>query len=84
MVLVVGVLLALSFFSKEEGIGDYHRKGILTLMVTGILGFCLFLLATAKVWFTHLWKKNSNHDRHKQHSQFHPSVQQEEFRKNRS
>ena len=83
MILVVGLLLAMSFFVKEEGTGQFRQQGILTLIITGILSIFLTILATAKFWFTHLWKKNSTHARHKQHTQFHPSVKDREFRKQR-
>ncbi|MEA2067969.1 MAG: hypothetical protein U9P12_02100 [Verrucomicrobiota bacterium] len=83
LILVVGFLLALSFFSQEEGTGDFQQKGVLTLIVTAILCIFLSILATAKFWFPHLWKKNSTHARHKQHSQYHPVVKDREFRRNR-
>jgi len=74
LILVVGILLALSFFVKEEGTGVYKNRGILTLMITAVLSIFLTILATAKFWYTHLWKKNSSHDRHKQHTQYHPAM----------
>ena len=83
LILVVGLLLAMSFFAKEEGTGQYRQQGILTLIVTAISSIMLTILATAKFWFTHLWKKNSTHARHKQHTQFHPSVKDREFRNQR-
>ena len=42
----------------------------------------LAIVATAKMWFAHLWKKNSTHARHKHHTQYHPSVREREFREN--
>lgn len=83
LILIVGLLLALSFFAQEEGTGDFQQKGILTLIVTAIMCIFLTILATAKFWFPHLWKKNSTHARHKQHSQYHPSVKDREHRRNR-
>jgi hypothetical protein len=83
LILVVGLLLALSFFAQEEGTGDFQQKGVLTLIVTAIMCIFLTILATAKFWFPHLWKKNSTHARHKQHSQYHPSVKNREYRRNR-
>ncbi len=80
LTLVVGLLLALSFFTKEDGTGQFKQQGILTLIITSILTIILVFLATAKFWFTHLWKKNSTHARHKQHSEFHPSVKERNFR----
>ncbi len=73
LVLIVGGLLALSFFVKDEGAGDYRMRGVLVLMITGLISFFLLILMTAKLWFPHLWKKNSTHARHKQHSAYHPS-----------
>ena len=74
LVLIVGLLLAMSFLSMEEGAGNYKQKAMLTLVVTGVVCFCLLILATSKLWFRHLWKKNSTHDRHKQHTQHHPAM----------
>ncbi len=81
LTLVIGMLLALSFFAEEEGTGVFRQRGILTLIITGILMFFQLILATSKFWFPHLWKKNSTHARHKQHSQHHPSVKNREYRK---
>ncbi len=83
MIMIVGLLLAMSLFAKDEGTGVYRQQGILTLIITGILCICLTIVATAKFWHTHLWKKNSSHARHKQHTKYHPAVQQKEFRRNR-
>jgi len=83
MTLVVGLLLALSFFSKEEGTGHYQQQGVLTLIITVIITVFLLILATSKLWFPHLWKKNSTHDRHKQHTKYHPAVQEREYRQRR-
>ena len=81
LTLVVGLLLALSFFSQEEGTGHYQQRGVLTLIITAFLSLCLTLLATAKLWFTHLWKKNSTHARHRQHTKHHPVVKERAQRK---
>ncbi len=74
LVLVVGLLLAMSLLSMEEGAGNYKQKALLTLSITGVICFCLAILATSKLWFRHLWRKNSTHDRHKQHTQYHPNA----------
>ncbi len=83
LVMIVGILIAMSFFSMEEGTGDYRRKGITTLTLTGIINICLAILATSKLWFSHLWKKNSTHARHKQHTKHHPATRERNFRRNR-
>ena len=80
---VIGTLLALSFFAQEEGAGVHRQRGILTLIITAVLTFCLLILATAKFWYTHLWKKNSSHARHKQHTKYHPSMREKQFRQRR-
>ena len=80
LVVVVGLLVAMSFFSKEEGTGEYSQMGVFTLIVTGILGICMTILATAKLRFSHLWKRNSTHARHKNHTRYHPTVKDREFR----
>ena len=80
MTLIVGVLLALSFFAKDEGTGVYRQRGIFTLIITAILSICQVIVATAKFWHTHLWKKNSTHARHKQHTEHHPAMREKEFR----
>ena len=81
LVPVSGLLLAMSFFSYEDGTGRYYHRGILTLIVMGIIWIFLLILATSKFWFPHLWKKNSTHARHKQHTQYHPSVRDREYRR---
>jgi len=81
LILIVGLLIAMSFFSQEEGTGEYRQRGIFTLIVTGITSILLAILATAKLWFTHLWKKNSTHARHRQHTRHHPTVRERELRR---
>jgi uncharacterized protein YacL len=76
----VGLLIAMSFFAQEEGTGIHRQHGMLAVIITVILTFCLLVLATSKLWFTHLWKKNSTHARHKQHTKYHPAVKQQQFR----
>ncbi len=83
LVVIVGLLLAMSFFSMEEGTGEYEQRGIFTLVVTAILSVCLAIIATSKMWFSHLWKKNSTHERHKKHTRYHPTVKDRDFRKQR-
>lgn len=78
MILIVGLLLAMSFFAKDEGTGAYRQQGILTLLITSMLCMGLVIIATAKFWYTHLWKKNSTHARHKQHTKHHPAYQRKE------
>ena len=80
LVPVSGLLLAMSFFSYEEGTGRFYHRGIFTLIITGILWIFLGILATSKFWFPHLWKKNSTHARHKQHTKYHPAVRDREYR----
>jgi hypothetical protein len=83
-VFITGLLGTMSLFSMEEGTGEYRQKGILTALVTLVITICLSIVATAKLWFSHLWRKNSTHDRHKQHSRHHPVVKEQIFRKDRS
>ncbi len=73
LVAVVGLLLALSFFAKEDGAGIYLHRGVVTLIATAISTILLSIVATSKMWYPHLWSKNSTHDRHKQHTEYHPS-----------
>ena len=80
LVVIAGVLIAMSFFSMEEGTGKYKQRAILTLIVTTITSICLAIVATAKMWFLHLWKKNSSHDRHRRHTRYHPSMKERDFR----
>jgi len=82
MTLLVGILLSMSFWSQEDGTGNYKHNAVLILIITSILTFCLVILATSKFWFPHLWKKNSTHDRHKQHTRYHPAVKDREYRQN--
>lgn len=74
----------MSLLAQEEGAGDYRQKAILTLVITGVICFCLAILATSKLWFRHLWKKNSTHDRHKQHTQYHPNARNHNHHSSRS
>ena len=71
-VLIIGVLVGLSLLSQERGAGDYRQKADFVFLVTGLLCIFLLIAGTSKMWFPHLWKKNSTHDRHKQHSSRHP------------
>lgn len=80
MVLLIGFLLAMALFAKDEGTGDYRMRAILILMITGVVSFCLLILMTSKFWFPHLWKKNSTHARHKQHSKHHPAQRDQAYR----
>jgi len=63
MILIIGLLLAMSFFSKDEGTGVYRQQGILIVIITVMICIGLIIIATAKFWYTHLWKRNSNHAR---------------------
>ena len=83
LVLIIGLLGAFSLLGKEDGSGQYRQQGVLVLIITGMLTFFLTIVATSKMWFTHLWKKNSTHARHKQHTRHHPSVKEQEFRNRR-
>ena len=82
-VLLIGFLVAMSFFAKEDGTGVNMNRATITLIITGILTIFLVILATAKFWFPHLWKKNSTHARHKQHSKYHPAVKNQDQRRQR-
>ncbi len=83
LTLIVGLLTAMSFFAQEDGTGQYRQQGVFVLIVTSILTICLSIVATSKLWFSHLWKKNSTHKRHSQHTKYHPAMQEREFRKGR-
>ena len=74
VILVVGLLLSLSFLSQDEGTGTYRQRAMFTMLVTALSCTFLAIVATSKFWFPHLWKKNSTHDRHKQHTHHHPAV----------
>ena len=76
-VLIIGSLITLSILSKEEGTGVYRQKAFLSISITAIICFCLGILATSKMWFSHLWKKNSTHSRHRDHSHHHPAVKKQ-------
>ncbi|MDZ8119565.1 hypothetical protein [Pontiella agarivorans] len=80
LVLLIGPLTAMSFFSQEDGTGIWKQRGILTFIITGILCLFLVILATAKFWHTHLWKKNSTHARHHNHTKHHPAMREKQFR----
>ncbi len=83
LVPIVGTLIAMSFFAKEIGTGHYRQQGIFTIIVTSFLTFFLILVATSKLWFSHLWKKNSTHKRHQNHTKHHPTMRDQQFRQNR-
>lgn len=84
LVLLTGVLLAGSFWSKEDGTGEFRHQAIAVITVTGLICTFIAIIATSKMWFPHLWKKNSTHKRHKQHTRHHPAVKQQEYRNNRN
>ena len=73
LTLITGVLLAMSFLAQEDGTGIHKRRAILVLIITGIMTIFLLILATSKLWFPHLWKRNSTHARHRQHTRHHPT-----------
>jgi len=72
LVLVVGVLFGLALLSQDNGAGDYRLRAYFVFLVTGIFCIFIFLIGTSKLWFRHLWRKNSTHARHKQHTKYHP------------
>ncbi len=72
LTLVVGLLLALSFLSQEDGSGASRQRAVFVLVMTVTFTILLTIVATAKLWYPHLWKKNSTHERHRQHSRHHP------------
>ena len=80
LVFVSGTLLTLSFFSQEDGTGSYQQKGTISAIITLLLTLFLLLSATARYWFTHLWKKNATHSRHHQHTENHPIEKEKAFR----
>ena len=80
LVVITGTLTSLSFFSMEDGTGTFKHRGTLVLIITSLLSICLGIVATSKMWFSHLWKKNSTHARHKKHTKYHPIVKEREFR----
>ena len=80
LVFVSGTLLTLSFFSQEDGTGSYQQKGTISAIFTLLLTLFLLLSATARYWFTHLWKKNATHSRHHQHTENHPIEKEKAFR----
>ncbi len=83
LVVISGGLVALSFFEQEDGTGVYKHKGIITAIITFFLAFCFLFAATAMFWFPHLWKKNSTHARHCQHTKNHPVMKNDDFRRKR-
>lgn len=83
LVPITGTLIAMSFFAREDGTGQYQQQGIFAIIVTSILTICLIFVATAKLWFLHLWKKNSTHKRHHRHTEHHPAMREREFRQDR-
>lgn len=76
--LTCGLLSALSLFSREDGTGTYQQKGTAILILTAMIVILLTLVATAKMRWPHLWKKNSTHKRHHQHTRHHPAVKNQD------
>lgn len=83
LVLVIGLLVAMALFVKEDGTGTYRQQGVLVLIITSVIAFCLSLVATSKWWHPHLWKRNSTHKRHHHHTKHHPMMKEREQRKER-
>jgi len=76
LIIISGILLALSFYSKEDGSGRYAQHATLTLIITFILSVCLLIAATSKAWFPHLWynsrtRKNHRRRKHYPHHRHH-------------
>ncbi|MBN2683646.1 MAG: hypothetical protein JXR40_00065 [Pontiellaceae bacterium] len=80
LVPIIGLLAAGALFQKDVGTGDLKQAGILVLIITGILFLILLIGATYKLWFPHLWKRNSSHNRHHHHSEHHPYYRDREIR----
>jgi len=81
IVFISGLLISLSFFKAEDGSGIYFQKGLTSSIFTGIISLCLLFAATSKLLFSHLWTKNSSHDRHRMHSKNHPAEKDKAFRR---
>ena len=81
IVFISGLLISLSFYKAEDGTGIYFQKGLISSIFTGVLSLCLLFAAISKLLFSHLWSKNSSHDRHRIHSKIHPSEKDKAFRK---
>ncbi len=79
LVLIIGALASISFFQLEDGSGVNFQRGVIATLITGLLVLFLTLAATAKYWFSHLWKKNATHNRHRMHTRNHPSKIDEAF-----
>ena len=80
LVFISGLLISLSFFKAEDGSGVYFEKGLISSIFTGLISLCLLFAATSKLLFSHLWKKNSSHDRHRMHSKNHPMEKEKAFK----
>ena len=80
LVFISGLLISLSFFKAEDGSGVYFQKGLISSIFTGLISLCLLFAATSKLLFSHLWKKNSSHDRHRMHSKNHPMEKEKAFK----
>jgi hypothetical protein len=78
LVPLIGVLTAAALFQKDAGTGELKPAAILVLIITGILFFMLLIGATYKLFFPHLWKRNSSHKRLRQHSKHHPYYSEKE------
>ena len=65
IVIIGGLLLALSFHSRDDGSGRHVQQAVFTLIVTFVMTGCLLIMGTSKMWFPHLWHKNRSHKRHR-------------------
>ena len=54
----------MAFYYQDDGTGVYAQRGLLTAIITAVASILMLFVATAKLWFSHLWYRNSTHKRH--------------------
>ena len=74
IILVTGLLLTLSFYrSIEPGDVEAENQARLSLLITLLLTFFVFLAGTGRWWYPHLWKHGNSQRQHRHRTKRHHS-----------
>ena len=72
IVLICGLLLTLSFQLKTEpGEIAGQNRTRLSLIITLILSFLIFLVGTNRWWYPHLWRRGNSQKHHRRRKKHH-------------
>jgi hypothetical protein len=74
LVLISGLLLTLSFYlNADPGDTAAQNRTKLSLIITLLLTFFIFLVGTGRWWHAHLWKHGNSQKQHRHRTRQHRS-----------